>query len=294
MQAVAGVDDTPLVSVLIPAYQAEAYVADAIASVLQQDYPALEILVVDDASTDGTPAVVERITDPRVTLLRRGVNGGAAAARDTGLAVAQGPLIALLDADDFWLPNKLRRQVDYMSRHKDVVLTYAGIRFEVDGLASSVYQPPLELTFHDLMAHRLVPVQTMVYRKSAVERIGGFRSPERVAEDLDVCLRLTAAGVVAGVPDVLAVARIHATNTSRDQQAVADATLAVLDRYAHHHCRSCRRAIRTTRYEFGRPVLLDAARQLRRGRRPADAVQAVRVIRRYPDVLLTGVLRRTR
>ena len=97
------------VSVIIPAYNAEAFIARAVDSALAQTETSLEILVVDDASTDGTAALVEAIaaSDPRVRLIRSAVNGGPGVARNLGLEAAQGRWIALLDADDSYLPQRL-------------------------------------------------------------------------------------------------------------------------------------------------------------------------------------------
>lgn len=102
-----------LISVIIPAYNRGADIATAVHSVLEQDYRNLELIVVDDCSRDNTAEVVERISDSRIRLLRRDTNGGASAARNTGIAAASGELIAFLDSDDSWLPSKLSRNVAF-------------------------------------------------------------------------------------------------------------------------------------------------------------------------------------
>jgi len=104
--------DRGLVSVIIPAYNAEKYIAGAIRSVLAQTYPYLEIIVVDDGSTDATVQVVQSFTDERIKLLRHPRNRGPGAARNTALDVAQGRWFTPLDADDEWLPERLERLVD--------------------------------------------------------------------------------------------------------------------------------------------------------------------------------------
>ncbi len=99
------------VSVVIPVYNRAKTVLRAIASVLAQSHPVLEVVVVDDGSDDGTAAVVEALADPRVRVIRHPANRGAASARNTGIKAARGDLIALLDSDDQWMPRKLEKQV---------------------------------------------------------------------------------------------------------------------------------------------------------------------------------------
>lgn len=108
-----------LVSVVIPAYNAERYIADAIRSVLNQTYPWFEIIVVDDASQDKTAAVVESIKDGRIHLIRHHSNKGAGAARNTAIEAAKGRWIALLDADDAFAPQRLERFVELAESYGD-------------------------------------------------------------------------------------------------------------------------------------------------------------------------------
>lgn len=112
-----GGEGVDLVSVVVPAYNAAATIGETLESVSAQTYPDLEIIVVDDGSTDGTPELVlsHRARDPRVTLLRQR-NAGVAAARNAGLATARGAYVAPIDADDLWRPDKIRRQVAAMRR----------------------------------------------------------------------------------------------------------------------------------------------------------------------------------
>lgn len=101
-----------LVSVIIPAYNAEKYIGDAIESVLRQTYPHFEVIVVDDASQDNTAGVVESFSDKRVRLIRRQTNQGPGAARNTALEAAKGRWMAVLDADDQWQSNRLEKLLE--------------------------------------------------------------------------------------------------------------------------------------------------------------------------------------
>lgn len=117
----------PLVSVVIPTYNRAEFLPRAVESVLRQTVDDFELIVVDDASTDDTEAVVERFDDPRVEYVRHGTNRGGSAARNTGIERSSGEYIAFLDSDDEWYPRKLERQVEELrSRSDEWVATYCG------------------------------------------------------------------------------------------------------------------------------------------------------------------------
>src|SRR5436309_855641 len=111
-----------LVSVVIPTFNSADYLVQAIQSVLAQTYQDFEILVVDDASTDHTEEAIQPFAD-RVIYLRQ-ERGGPSVARNRGILQAKGELIAFLDADDLWRPNKLARQVEYLNQHPEACLVY--------------------------------------------------------------------------------------------------------------------------------------------------------------------------
>ncbi|HEL1586658.1 TPA: glycosyltransferase family 2 protein [Streptococcus suis] len=110
------IKDIPLVSVIIPMYNAEKFIQETLHSVLAQTYPAFEVIVVDDRSNDDSVLLVEAMieTESRIRFLQNKVNAGVAVARNAGVAAARGRFISFLDADDLWLPNKLAKQVDFM------------------------------------------------------------------------------------------------------------------------------------------------------------------------------------
>lgn len=176
------------ISVVIPAYNAEDYVARAIDSALTQSHPPLEILVVDDGSRDQTAAVARRLAGP-VRVLQQ-PNAGPSAARNHGVREARGEWIAFLDADDAWLPYKLERQVRFL--HDDrtgIVHCYVvnvSDRFRYDG----------ELTFDRLWRQNVIGTSTAVIRKSMWEQLGGFTEDRSLigAEDYNFWLRAAAAG----------------------------------------------------------------------------------------------------
>lgn len=114
-----------LVSIIMPAYNAEKYIEEAIESVIEQTYETWELIVVDDASTDGTAAIAQAFADQdkRIRLIRLLANGGVANARNVAIKNAQGRYLAFLDSDDLWLPEKLEKQIRFM-QDNGYVFTY--------------------------------------------------------------------------------------------------------------------------------------------------------------------------
>ena len=157
----------PLVSVVIPAYNRAAYLAQAIDSVLAQTYTPLEIIVVDDGSTDDTAQLAASYL-PRIQLIRQ-ANAGAAAARNSGIAQSHGELIALLDSDDRWLPDKLARQVPLFADQR-VGLVHGGIRSfrDSDGSTIGDYFPGADLDVHALLSYPGLCTQTLVFRRQDI------------------------------------------------------------------------------------------------------------------------------
>ena len=187
----------PAVSVILPVYNREALVERALASVLQQSYRDLEVLVVDDGSTDGTAERVAACPDPRVRLIWRDRNYGQASARNLGVARAQGWLLAFQDSDDEWLPDKLARQVLLLSPRRDLAMVYGDLlRIPQSG-------SPFVITAPDLVKGRIMDdrssgyasyglgIQTCLIRTSAMNDLGGFRDRMHCFEDLEFFLRLT-------------------------------------------------------------------------------------------------------
>jgi teichuronic acid biosynthesis glycosyltransferase TuaG len=163
----------PTVSVIMPAHNAERFIAAAVDSVLAQTLRDWELIVVDDGSTDGTRDVLARYTDPRITVVSRARRGGAAAARNAALAVARGEFVANLDADDRWLPAKLQRQVEAAAREPAVGFFYtesSSIDEAGEIVTLRMAGPHLPVTCRDLMTG-LLPYQTssVMMRRSLLD-----------------------------------------------------------------------------------------------------------------------------
>ena len=206
------------VSVVIPAYNAARFVRQAIDSVLHQTHAPLEVLVVDDGSQDDTPEIVESYADGAVRLIRQ-PNQGPSAARNTGIAAARGTLIAFLDADDSWLPDKLARQVALLAAHPSAAFCITderlvgedGTVFQESYLAEALFRdgkpdgPALvDKPLTRLMAGTFVGTSTVCARTECVRAAGIFDVQLRLVEDRDMWIRLACQGPVGVVPEVLA------------------------------------------------------------------------------------------
>jgi len=201
----------PLVSVVMPMFNAALTVRRALESVRGQTYAAWEAICIDDASTDDTAARVAALDDSRIRVIRLDHNGGPARARNLGIAAAKGELVAFLDADDEWLPDKLARQVASFEADAGLALAVADMRVTtVDGRAgSSVYarQPPVPgaEAWKTLLASSFVATSAAMTRRALLDQVGGFDPDLVTGEDQDLFIRLALAGRVHAIPDQLAV-----------------------------------------------------------------------------------------
>ena len=157
-----------LVSVIMPAWNAAAFMARSIDSVLAQSRKQLELVIVDDCSTDDTAAVIERYAraDSRVRPLRLASNSGVATARNAGIAAARGEYLAFLDSDDWWHPRKLELQIEQMRRSGIRVSYCTYQRVAEDGRVLSTVRPPAHLSHADLLRSNFIGNLTGVYERS--------------------------------------------------------------------------------------------------------------------------------
>lgn len=185
----------PQVSIITPAYNAAVTIAETIQSVQAQNFQDWEMIIVDDCSSDGTGAIVERFAtdDPRIRLIRRATNGGSATARNQGIDVAQGRYLAFLDADDLWLPEKLEQQIAFMEANNAAVSYHGYRRLHGSGDLGRQLRGPERVTFDTLVRKNCVATVTAMIDR---QRTGPVKFPEGVRhrEDLALWLQLTKAG----------------------------------------------------------------------------------------------------
>lgn len=234
----AGAGAPPRVSVVIPCFEAAHFVADAVASVLEQGEDGAEIIVVDDGSSD--PDALARALRPfgaAVTLLH-GPHEGLPSARNRGIAAARGRYLAFLDADDRWKPGFLPRQIQLLEEHEaDLVYCDAELFGPLAGRGGTVMRSHPsrgEVTVAAVLAGECVVVMsTVLVRADRVRTVGGFDVDLRLCEDVDLWVRLLlAGGRFIYHHDALALRRIHGANMSRDGEGMLRGSLAIITRYA--------------------------------------------------------------
>jgi glycosyltransferase involved in cell wall biosynthesis len=237
----------PLISVVIPVYNGEAFVADAIDSVLAQKGAAFELIVVDDGSTDATPAILSRYGDA-ITVYRQ-PNRGEGAARNAALSHLRGELALFLDADDLLPLGYLDRFAAAAREAPEIEVLHCGWRgVNLDGETLYAYAEPQPIDadpFHELPIWGSPAINAVLVRWSALARVGGFDRALRVQADWDFCLRLAASGArFRGVPGNVAIVRRRPESVSnRRVLELGPVGLAVLERHlrGHPRCPACAR-----------------------------------------------------
>lgn len=199
----------PLVSVIIPTYNRAYCIGNAVQSVLKQDYENMEILIVDDGSTDDTEAVIKSIEDTRIRYYKNSVNSGAAAARNTGISLAKGKYIAFQDSDDEWLEGKLKQQVELLE-NSDYGMVYSCFEREFpDGRVEKVPRDGIQQEAKEgyiypyLLAESFISTQTMLVRTEILKQIQGFDESLKSYEDYDLAIRIAKCCQVAFLDEVL-------------------------------------------------------------------------------------------
>ena len=211
----------PLVSVVVPVRNGERFLGEALDSVLTQGYEPLELIVVDDGSTDGSSDIA-RAYGAHVI---QEESDGLAAARNAGLAAAQGELIAFIDADDVWLPGKLEQQVQYLLDRPDVGFVYTSWTILLEPGARV---PPQFADDWRRPRAGYLP-SALVVRRDVLDQVGLFDPTYKIGEDAEWLARANDAGIRHAVlPDVLVRYRIHHANLIHDTPRMKDAVFRVL------------------------------------------------------------------
>lgn len=229
------------VSVIIPAYNYARYLPEAIASALAQPYSPMEVLVVDDGSTDETPQILAHISDPRLRVVRQ-ENAGLSAARNRGLSEAKYPFVAFLDADDRWTTQFLPK---VMARFRELPEDYAitasfAQRMTADGQLvkqqKSFISPPASLTAREFILRNRVFPSAVVARRSAFDVCGGFDTSLRSSEDRDMWIRITSRFRAAYLGEELVHIRRHGANMSKHAARMRENTGRTLGKAFRSGC----------------------------------------------------------
>jgi glycosyltransferase involved in cell wall biosynthesis len=210
----------PAVSVVLPVRDGEPYVAAALSSIIEQSFADLEVIVVDDGSTDGTPGILRAVRDARVRVITQGTLG-VPRALNRAIAEARGAVIARMDADDVALPERLQRQLEFLQSHPDVGLLGTGAR-EVDraGRVVRTIVPPAgdaEIRRALVWANPFVHA-SVVFHRQAFEAAGGYDPSFPVAQDYELWTRMASVTRMANLAEPLLLRRLTPTMVSRTRE----------------------------------------------------------------------------
>jgi glycosyltransferase involved in cell wall biosynthesis len=228
----------PLVSVILPTYNRSSLLWQAVQSVRAQTYPHWELLVIDDGSSDDTPAVLSSLEDPRIRIIRLDHTDNPARVRNAGLAVARGDHIAFLDDDDVWLEGKLATQLRSLMQ-SGCRWGYTGFR-RID-IAGREREDPHLAPWHPhggwileqlLRVQAIVPLPTVMVERTLLTESGWFDEALQDCEDYELWFRLAARSAVQVEASELACIRVHAQDRQANRERVHASWIAAYDKTA--------------------------------------------------------------
>jgi glycosyltransferase involved in cell wall biosynthesis len=229
---------SPTISVLIPVYNAEGFIASAVQSILDQTFGDFELIIINDGSTDRSAAILAELKDPRIKLISR-PNTGYVIALNEALALARGEFIARMDADDLSLPTRFEKQIAYLRDNPDCVLLGTNVA-QMD-VASCVIGPMSDIAFgHDQINHALLrrgwPIvhPSVMIRADAMRKVGGYVVEYCPNEDHDLFLKLGEVGRLENLPEILVQYRKHDNSESTRKM---EKTITLVSRIIIEACR---------------------------------------------------------
>ncbi len=233
-----------LVSVIIPAYNAEQFIGEAIQSILDQTYQNIEIIIIDDNSSDSTLEVARAYADKdsRIALVHNDTNLGIGANRAKGVAMASGTFICWQDADDISLPTRIAKQVDLLVQHPDVGVVGGWIQFFDDSGEKSIrrYAKTDQKLRAKIFRYSPIAQPASMYRASCFEEVGIYDTTYRLSEDLEMLFRVGEKYQFANVQEVVLKYRQSPTSlTAQNLREMEKATIAIRNSYksssAYHY-----------------------------------------------------------
>jgi glycosyltransferase involved in cell wall biosynthesis len=209
-------NSTPAISVVMPAFNSERYIAEAINSVIEQTESNFEFIIIDDGSTDRTSAIIKQFAsnDSRIRPIFNRVNYGVATALNIGVENAKSEIIARMDADDICLPNRFSIQLSIMRRRPEIVLLGSMVTI-IDPDGDELYEMVNLFSHNDIDAQLMYSAEQLIYhpsvmlRRSAVQIVGGYDPDFQGTEDLDLFLKLSEIGRIENTKEILLKYREH-------------------------------------------------------------------------------------
>lgn len=214
--------DKPLVTVFIPLFNGEEFIRETIESVLTQTYPFIEVLIIDDGSTDNSIKIVKTFTDKRIRLLKNNTNRGIPYTRNRGLSEARGKYLAVLDADDLAFPNRIEKQLDFMEKNLDIDVlgsAYTLIRGKKSKRVKQELFTPEEIKVGLIFFNRLCNSSVMIRLDRVFKYNVIYNNDYFVAQDYDFFIQISKFGKIYILPEVLVGYRTgHSNITKRSKE----------------------------------------------------------------------------
>ena len=227
--------NNPTVSVVIPTYNRAMLLPRVIQSVLNQTFKDFELIIVDDSSIDNTQEVIKSFEDERIRYIRHEKNKGGSATRNTGIKVAQGEYIGLLDDDDEWLPEKIEKQVNkFKSLSDEFGVVYSGFSYvseEKGKIVSNIIPTLRGRLYKSLLKRCIVGSPTPLIKRSCFQKVGFFDETLPSCQDWDMWIRISKCYGFDFVPDVLAKHYVHGAQVSIDLNAKIVARQKLMEKY---------------------------------------------------------------
>jgi glycosyltransferase involved in cell wall biosynthesis len=288
----------PLVSVIVPCYNGAAFLEEALRSALAQSYPEVEVVVVDDGSTDSSAEIARRFP---VRYIRQ-ENRGLSEARNAGIRESKGTYLVFLDADDRLKPRAIETGLDALALRPHCALTvgdHVFIAADSSYLADSNKERQLHCHYEALLKSNFIEmIASVLFRRSIFDEVGGFDATLRVAEDYELYLRIARGWPICCHAAIVAEYRMHGTNTSRDSELMLTTTLQVLKSQARYldndpgRLIAFHQGVRSWRKQYGRQLASELARSYSTLRMNPLLRKLTRLCSYYPQGLLMIMLLR--
>lgn len=226
----------PLVSVIIPAYNHELYIEEALQSVINQTYKNIQLIVINDGSMDGTGTVIDKVIEQNASFNIKYINKsneGICKTLNKGLLLAKGKYVAFLASDDMWTSDRIEKQVYFMEENANIGLVFSDNYFirlnKVAQVKGTDYKPIIRKCFlngiqnvnmyEKLLSDDIIPALTVLIRKECFDKVGGFDNNLK-AEDYDMWLRIAKEYPIAFIDEPLAYYRVHDSNASNNHASI--------------------------------------------------------------------------
>jgi len=251
------------VTVLMPVYNGEKYLAEAIKSILNQTFTNFEFIIIDDGSSDKSLEIIKSFDDARITLLRNGENLGLVKTLNKGIKVATGKYIVRMDADDISLPERIKKQVVFMESHPEIAVSGSWVRIIKNVETGEVWNfpgDPAEIKCKLLFNNVLVHSSVIIRKEYFIQRNLNYESYFGQAEDYNTWVRVAAVSLITNIPEVLHLYRVHSLqamqvyfeDVSRDARRIKTGQLNKLGIEPNDRETAIHEALCTNRYRQDR------------------------------------------